>query len=237
MKTRLRIGILVIGLGLVTLLAGCPGMPGVGGGGGGNAAQQSPPGLVSPPGMQSGGARSLMGTTVTPPDNGTLLVNVTVAGTATGFQSTRRLVFAETGVMLEGVNFDGRTKGQEQDTNRFVPTNQITSLTWKYEIKPAPPGAKPGAAGAPGGTGGAGEPRRAARAAQARALPAVRAQTAQEHGGGRTARVGLPESGARRWAEWFCWWQWLSRWRGWPSPRRRSSLTRTSASPARPSRT
>ena len=156
MKTRVRIGILAIGLGLVTLLAGCPGMPGMGGSSSSSSAQQSPPGLVSPPGMQSGGARSLMGTTVTPPDNGTLLVNVTIAGTATGFQSTRRLVFAETGVMLEGVNFDGRTKGQELDTNRFVPTNQITSLTWKYEIKPAPPGAKPGPGGTRGGLGGPG---------------------------------------------------------------------------------
>jgi len=144
MRVRIRYGLLLCGLGLTTLLAGCPGMPGATGGGG-SAAQQAPPGILPPPGLESGGVRTLMGTTVTPPNNQILLVSYTISASSTGsWSSVRRLVFIEGGVMLEGLNYDGRAAGQEKDANRLVPVSQLTSLAWKYEPKPTPPApAKP----------------------------------------------------------------------------------------------
>jgi len=144
MNGHLRNAILITGLGLVALLAGCPGMPGATGGGG-SAAQQAPPGILPPPGLESGGVRTLMGTTVTPPNNQILLVSYTISASSTGsWSSVRRLVFIEGGVMLEGLNYDGRAAGQEKDANRLVPVSQLTSLAWKYESKPTPPApAKP----------------------------------------------------------------------------------------------
>jgi len=145
MRVRIRYGLLLCGLGLVALLAGCPGMPGAPGGTG-SAAQQAPPGILPPPGLDSGGVRTLMGTTVTPPNNQILLVRYTTPNSAAAIQwsSVRRLVFIEGGVMLEGLNYDGRAAGQEKDANRLVPVSQLTSLAWKYEPKPTPPApAKP----------------------------------------------------------------------------------------------
>ena len=48
---------------LTALLPGCPGMPGTAGAGQDNL----PPGMKAPPGMESGGGRTLMGTTITAP--------------------------------------------------------------------------------------------------------------------------------------------------------------------------
>jgi len=135
--------LLAIGLALVTLLAGCPGMPGAPGGG--SAAQQAPPGTLPPPGLESGGARTLLGTTVTPPNNQILLVSYSTANAATATQwwSVRRLTFVDGGVLFEGLNYDGRTEGKEKDANHFAPLAQLTTLSWKYEPKPTPPAPAP----------------------------------------------------------------------------------------------
>jgi hypothetical protein len=147
MNRHLRNASLIAGLGLVTLLAGCPGMPGAPGGGG-SAAQQTPPGILPPPGLESGGVRTLMGTTVTPPNNQILLVNYATpsfAGEAQ-WRSVRRVTFVDGGVLLEGLNYDERAKGPEKDRNLFLPLTQVAGLSWKYEPKPTPPApAKPAA--------------------------------------------------------------------------------------------
>ena len=137
------------------MLSGCPGMPGMPGAGGGGE-QKMPPGVLPPPGLESGGARTLMGATVTSPDNAFLLVSYssTVAGAqqAAQWDTCRRILPLEGCVIVEGLNYDGRIKGAPQDVNRLVPYQGLTSFQWKYEAKPAPPeapvekpGTKPGA--------------------------------------------------------------------------------------------
>jgi hypothetical protein len=143
MRALTRYALLLCGLILVTLLAGCPGMPGAPGGAGG-AAQQAPPGTVAPPGLESGGARTLLGTTVTAPNNQILLVSygqIGRHGPLPGWSSVRRLTFVEGGVLLEGVNYDERENSGEKDQNYFLPLTQLASLAWKYEPKPTPPAA------------------------------------------------------------------------------------------------
>ena len=163
MNRYAHLGLLVVGLGLTVLLVGCPGMPG--GPGGTSAAQQSPPGVQPPPGLTSGGVRTLLGTTVTPPDNSVLLVSYTTSGGASVKNaSARRLTVSENTVLIEGLNFDGRNKSAPTDTNEAIPLSQITALSWSYEAKPTAPAPTPGGAPGRGGTrGGATPPGGAAR--------------------------------------------------------------------------
>ena len=93
-------------LGALVVLAGCPGMPG--GGAGAQNAANMPPGMQPPPGLDSGGARTLMGTTIIPPDNSVLLVKYGYADAPSDYtpewQSCRRIIPIETCLLLEGVN-------------------------------------------------------------------------------------------------------------------------------------
>ena len=147
MKTCAKVALLILGLTLACLLCGCPGMPGAPGGSGG--AQSVPPGLQAPPGLATGGARTFMGTTITPPDDSFLLVKYTYARDVLAqrgrpaappqWQSCRRIIFLESCVTVEGLNYDGRAKGQEKDINQMLPYLELTGFYWKYEPKPAPP--------------------------------------------------------------------------------------------------
>jgi len=150
MTTGYRILLLATGLALVVLLAGCPGMPGAPGGAGGQ--QTVPPGLQPPPGATSGGARTLMGTTITPPENAILLVRFGYGGAASAanWGSCRRAILLDNAVILEGLNFDERNKAADKDVNQLLPLAGLT-FYWKYEPKPAPP---PQPAGRAGGRGG-----------------------------------------------------------------------------------
>jgi len=124
-------------LSLGALLAGCPGMPGAPGSGQANL----PPGMKAPPGMESGGGRTLMGTTITPPDNAVLLVkHVEPASEAEApWRSCRRVIVLDDCILIEGINYDQRIAGAERDFNEIVPFSDIESFVWKYELKPAPP--------------------------------------------------------------------------------------------------
>ena len=167
MKTWARFGLLVAGLAMITLLVGCPGMPG-GGGAGGNASQ-TPPGVLPPPGLTSGGVRTIVGATVTPPENSVLLVRFVVGDVTEAtpaWISTRRISVTENAVFLEGLNFDGRAPSLPKDENRLLALAKVAMLEWKYEAKPTPPPSKTPAAGGPGqpagpvGRGGAPPPTR-----------------------------------------------------------------------------
>lgn len=140
--TRIKkIAVLVVLIGIGTVLYGCPGMPGMPGGVGGGE-QKMPPGVLPPPGLESGGARTLMGTTITPPDNYFMLVSFSIAtGTAqtAEWQTCRRIIPLESCLIVEGLNYDGRNKEAPQDVNQLVPYSGLTSFQWKYEAKPAPP--------------------------------------------------------------------------------------------------
>jgi len=146
MNSPLRLATLALLLALTALLAGCPGMPGAPGGGG-SAAQQTPPGILPPPGLDSGGVRTLMGTTVTPPNNQILQVSYTaspsVSARMLSTTTVRRITFIDGGVLLEGLNYDGRVPQREKDGNVFVPLTQLVSFAWKYEPKPVPPAPSP----------------------------------------------------------------------------------------------
>ncbi len=169
MRARIRIGLLAAGLGVTALLAGCPGLPGAGGGAGGNAAQ-TPPGVLPPPGLKSGGVRTIIGTTVTPPDNGTLLVSYTVGAgwdanakpqLTEQWTPVRRITVTESTVLLEGLNFDGRLAKLPKDQNRLLALDKVSSLDWRYEEAPAPASGKAPAGGAskpPAKAGGAKQP-------------------------------------------------------------------------------
>jgi len=139
MTISTRIILLGLALSLVTLLSGCPGMPT--GPGGAAATQNMPPGLLPPTGLESGGARTFMGTSITPPDNAILLFRYAGADEASPeaeqWQSCRRIIAADSGLFVEGINYDGRVEGAEMDVNQFIPEGELTSLYWKYE--PAPP--------------------------------------------------------------------------------------------------
>jgi hypothetical protein len=97
--------------------------------------------------MESGGARTLLGTTVTAPNNQILLVQYYLPSVSKEMQwlSVRRLTFVDGGVLFEGLNYDGRVANGEKDQNLFVALPQLTALAWKYEPKPIPPPAKPAA--------------------------------------------------------------------------------------------
>jgi hypothetical protein len=137
-KITVRIAILIAGLLLVALLAGCPGMPGAPGAAG-SSPQNVPPGLQPPPGEKSGGARTLMGTTITSPDNAILLVRYGYGqATDASWKSCRRAILLDAAVMVEGINFDARDKQAEKDVNQLLPMAGLT-FYWKYEPKPTPP--------------------------------------------------------------------------------------------------
>ena len=137
-KAVLLLGLLAIG----TLLVGCPGMPGATGGGG--ADQKTPPGVLPPPGLESGGLRTLMGTTITAPENSYLLVKfskIPAQKTAaeSKWQTCRRVSLLDGTVILEGLNYDGRDDAAQKDTNQMVAYSALASFDWKYEARPAPP--------------------------------------------------------------------------------------------------
>ena len=139
MTIATRIILLGLALSLTTLLSGCPGMPT--GPGGADATENMPPGLLPPPGLESGGVRTFMGTSVTPPDDFILLFRYTDADEASPegeqWQSCRRIISADSGLFVEGINYDGRVEGAEIDVNQLLPEGDLTSFYWKYE--PAPP--------------------------------------------------------------------------------------------------
>ena len=123
------------------LLAGCPGMPGAGGAGG---EQRTPPGVLPPPGMESGGVRTLMGTTITAPDNSYLLVRFTKAQAKPPagepkWQSCRRVSVLDNCIMIEGLNYDGRDDAAGKDANLLIAHADLATFDWKYEARPAPP--------------------------------------------------------------------------------------------------
>ena len=134
-----RLALLTIGLAAVVALSGCPGMPGAPGGGAATP-ENTPPGLLPPPGTESGGARTLLGTTITPPDNAFLLVRYTYADADPAeWQSCRRILPLDTAVIIEGLNHDGRAADADKDVNQLLPFAGLTALHWKYEPKPTPP--------------------------------------------------------------------------------------------------
>ena len=138
MTSALKLSGLLTLLALTTLLSGCPGMPGAPGG-----QQQMPPGVLPPPGLESGGARTLMGTTITPPDNSLLLVKYDSTDPkspgAGEWQTCRRIIPLESCILMEGANHDGRQEAAERDVNRLLPYASLVSFSWKYEAKLAPP--------------------------------------------------------------------------------------------------
>ncbi len=143
MKRVVRWGFLLAGLGLTALLSGCPGMTGQPGT---SAAQQPPPGILPPPGLKTGGVRTLVGATITPPEGQVIVVNY--PGNDDHFTSVRRISVTENTVLFEGLNFDGRTPDQEKDQNHLVPLSRVIQLRWKYEPAPSgfnAPAAAPGA--------------------------------------------------------------------------------------------
>ncbi len=136
-RSALLVGLLVAG----SLLAGCPGMPGMPGGG--QSQQNMPPGVLPPPGLESGGARTLMGTTITAPDNAYLLVSLDRMGSELSdpaeWQTCRRVTPLERCLLLEGINYDGRAEGAPKDVNQIIPYEQVRRFEWKYEARPTPP--------------------------------------------------------------------------------------------------
>ena len=161
MTTGYRMLLLILGLALMVALAGCPGMPGAPGGAGGQ--QNVPPGLQPPPGEKSGGARTLMGTTITPPENAILLIRYGYGGSAASatWKSCRRVIPLDNSVILEGLNYDGRDKNADKDVNQLLPLAGLT-FYWKYEPKPTPP-PQPGRGSRAGGKPEAGPPGRRGR--------------------------------------------------------------------------
>jgi len=141
MSRYLRGAGLVTLLGCAVLLAGCP--PGAGGQG----QQNVPPGIQPPPGLDSGGARTLMGTTITAPSDSFLLVKFaqlqeSIRGKPPAepkWQSCRRVIPMDWWVLAEGLNYDGRDAEAEKDVNQLIPSSSIAYFYWKYQPKPAPP--------------------------------------------------------------------------------------------------
>ena len=148
MTTTARFALLTAILGSAVFLAGCPGMPGVPGGGG-SGQQNTPPGVLPPPGMESGGARTLMGTTIVAPDSAFLLVRHASPGSDAEppWRSCRRIIVLSDCVLIEGVNYDLRAEGVEKDFNEVVQFSNIESFAWKYEAKPTPPAEEESSAG------------------------------------------------------------------------------------------
>ncbi len=139
MSATIRAVLLGVLLASSCLLVGCPGMPGAPGA----RDQQMPPGVLPPPGLQSGGARTLMGSTVTAPDNSYLLVSFASsefgAEGADQWRTCRRIVPLENCVLVEGLNYDGRAEEAPRDVNQLIPYVHLQRFQWKYEAKPAPP--------------------------------------------------------------------------------------------------
>ena len=145
MVTPRRMAALIALVCVVPLLCGCPGMPGAGGAGG---QEKMPPGVLPPPGLESGGARTLMGTTITSPDGYYLLVKYSYAQTGGTpqvgeWQTCRRAIPLDNCMLVEGLNYDGRLAGAEKDVNQLLPFSGLTGFYWKYEAKPAPPPEEP----------------------------------------------------------------------------------------------
>jgi len=141
MRIPSKIAIVVGGIAVATLLAGCPGMPG-----GPGQQQQTPSGVLPPPGMESGGLRTLMGGSVTAPDNNFLLVEFSypnMPAELQGWQSARRFSALDSCILVEGLNYDGRTSAPK-DQNILILYNGLTKFDWKYEPKPAPPAGSEG---------------------------------------------------------------------------------------------
>ena len=136
-RTAMLVALLVTG----SLLAGCPGMPGMPGSS--QSQQNIPPGVLPPPGLESGGARTLMGTTITAPDNSFLLVSLDRVGSEPSvpveWQTCRRVTPLESCFLLEGINYDGRVEGAPKDVNQIIRYEQVRRFEWKYEARPVPP--------------------------------------------------------------------------------------------------
>lgn len=139
MSATIRAVLLGLLLASSCLLVGCPGMPGAPGA----RDQTMPPGVLPPPGLESGGARTLMGSTITPPDNSYLLVSFALAESdATGekhWQTCRRIVPLENCVLIEGMNYDGREQEAPKDVNQLISYAHLRSFQWRYEARPVPP--------------------------------------------------------------------------------------------------
>jgi len=140
-KAALLAGLLALG----SLLAGCPGMPGMPGA---QQQQQMPPGILPPPGLESGGVRTLMGSTITAPDNSYLLVSFVLRDrnvpTESAWQTARRVTPLESCVLVEGLNYDGREEDAPRDINQLILYEHLVSFQWRYEERPAPPSAEAG---------------------------------------------------------------------------------------------
>ena len=138
MRQARKIAVLALALSLPVLISGCPGMPGAGG----RQAENLPPGMLPPPGVESGGARTLMGTTITPPENSYLLIKYTRGddpAASAEWRSCRRFIPLETAVLIEGLNYDGCIANEDRDVNQLLPFAGLASFYWKYEARPAPP--------------------------------------------------------------------------------------------------
>lgn len=158
---------LALGIGSLALLAGCSGLTP-----GGNQAQQGPPGLSSPPGMKTGGAKTVLGTAVTAPDNYTLSVRFTLAPTvpATVTAATykgawhhcRRIIVSDGVVMVEGIDFDEPNVDTGTEGNLALPNSSLVEFTWRYDRSETSPttGAQPGE---PNSAGSGPEPNAPAR--------------------------------------------------------------------------
>lgn len=142
MTSALRIVLVIALLSLTVLLCGCP--PG---GARGQNQQNMPSGMLPPPGLQSGGARTLMGTTITAPEDCYLVVKFELLPHAPTnppapgpkWQSCRRVIPCDGYLLIEGLNYDGRDEAADKDVNQILPTDRLSSFLWKYESKPAPP--------------------------------------------------------------------------------------------------
>ncbi len=143
MTRHVRIAALIALLSVAVMLVGCP--PGMGGAG---KQQNMPPGMLPPPGLDSGGARTLMDTTITAPSDHFLLVKFALAVPASRdgspaeepkWQSCRRVITLTSYVMIEGLNYDGRDAETEKDVNQLIPSSSLSYFYWKYEPKPVPP--------------------------------------------------------------------------------------------------
>jgi hypothetical protein len=157
-----RTGI-ALALAILTLviLSGCSGLPGTAGAGG--QAQQGPPGLSPPPGMKTGGARTVLGTTLTAPDKYVLSVkyalasagaSATSAGAYAGaWHHCQRVLISDGIILIEGIDYDKPNATTESQSQVALPAGSITDLVWRYEPDITPPAdaksTKPADANAP----------------------------------------------------------------------------------------
>lgn len=140
-NARRAIGSLVTAILALTLLGGCSGLPGAPGAGG--QAQQGPPGLSAPPGMKTGGARTVLGTTVTAPDNYVVSVkyslapNTATAANADDFKGVwhhcQRILISDGVILIEGIDFDTPNATTETQSQILLPVASVADIAWKYE--------------------------------------------------------------------------------------------------------